>query len=542
MLIFDRCQIEFWSHESGFVMELLTGRKAFLVVAMLATAVMLLGTAWICDDAFITLRVIDNFVDGFGLRYNVIERVQVFTHPLWFWFLTPFYALTREAMVTTMLVSVVVSLGAMWLIATRIAKNIEYGCLIVLVALASRSISYFSTSGLETPLTFFLLALLVWQLYRSDEAGQPGKAWVAAGIAGLLLLNRLDLAVLLGPVLAYLLFRTRGGDRVKVAVAAVFPALAWMVFSIIYYGALFPNTAYAKLGTGFNTVTLILRWLVYAKDFVLTDPLLALIIVKVVFDTLRSRDWLTRLLGVGIVLYVAYTIVIGGDFMSGRFFTPPGFLAVCLLARAPVPQWLTDRAKLFALIVCAGVLAALLAMRVTEKPYPSFPANGITDERRYYYLNNGLLPVLKIWLATGTEPVHPWGQRGLEFKYEAQRIGRPIVLVLGNSNAGMAGYYAGPEVHNVDKYALTDAFLARLPAVPNSRIGHYERILPPGYAETALNAAPTTEVAALRPLLDDVTLVTRAPLFEDGRWGAIWRLLSGHYSWVYEADIYGARK
>jgi arabinofuranosyltransferase len=257
---------------------------------------------------------------------------------------------------------------------------------------------------------------------------------------------------------------------------------------------------------------------------------------------LRSRDWLTRLLGAGIVLYVAYTIVIGGDFMSGRFFTPPGFLAVCLLARAPVPQWLTERVKWFALIAGAGILAILLAMRVTEKPYASFPSNGITDERRYYYLNNGLFPVVKNWVATGTEPVHPWGRRGLEFKSEAQSIGKPIVLVLGNSNAGMAGYYAGPEVHNVDKYALTDAFLARLPALPNSRTGHYERMLPPGYAETALNAAPTTEIAALRPLLNDVTLVTRAPLFAEGRWGAIWRLLSGDYSWVYEADIYGARK
>ena len=100
----------------------------------------------------------------------------------------------------------------------------------------------------------------------------------------------------------------------------------------------------------------------------------------------------------------------------------------------------------------------------------------------------------------------------------------------------------GPEVHNVDKYSLTDAFLARLPALPNSRTGHYERMLPPGYAETALNAAPTREIAALRPLLNDVTLVTRAPLFAEGRWGAIWRFLSGDYSWVYEADIYGAKK
>lgn len=179
-------------------MNSIASKQFFLPITMLVAAAMLLGTAWIGDDAFITLRVIDNFVNGFGLRYNVIERVQVFTHPLWLLFLTPFYALTREAMVTTMLVSIILSLSALWLLAARIARNVEYGCLLVLAALASRTLSGFSTSGLETPLTFLLLAMFVWQLYQSDKAGQPEKAWIAAGIAGFLLLNRLDLAFWLG--------------------------------------------------------------------------------------------------------------------------------------------------------------------------------------------------------------------------------------------------------------------------------------------------------------------------------------------------------
>lgn len=515
-------------------MNSLTSKQIFLPMAMLAAAAMLLGTAWIGDDAFITLRVIDNFINGYGLRYNVIERVQVFTHPLWFWFLTPFYALTREAMVTTMLVSVLLSLGALWLVATKIAKNIEHGCLLVLAAVASRAICHFSTSGLENPLTFLLLALFVWQLFRSE------KVWIPATIAGLLFLNRLDLVILVGPAVAYLLIQTRGEDRIKVILAAMIPALAWIIFSIIYYGAPFPNTAYAKLGTGFSTETLILRGLEYTKDFVLTDPLLALIISKVAFDTLRSRDRPTKLLGAGIVLYVAYIIVIGGDFMSGRFFTSPGFLAVCLLARAPVPQWLTEQAKMFALISVAGILAVLLVMRVMEQPNFTVPSNGVADERRFYYSNNGLLPVLKKWLATGAEPVHPWGQRGVWLKAEAQRAGGPIVALEGN--AGMSGFYAGPAVHNVDGLALTDAFLARMPAIPGARVGHYKRMLPLGYVETSLSAAPTTEVESLRPLLNDVTLVTRAPLFSEGRWDAIWRLLSGQYHWVYETDIYSVRK
>ena len=42
-----------------------------------------LSCAWIADDAFISLRVVENAADGFGLRWNTDERVLVFSHPLW---------------------------------------------------------------------------------------------------------------------------------------------------------------------------------------------------------------------------------------------------------------------------------------------------------------------------------------------------------------------------------------------------------------------------------------------------------------------------
>ena len=234
--------------------------------------------------------------------------------------------------------------------------------------------------------------------------------------------------------------------------------------------------------------------------------------------------------GVGIVLYIVYIIAIGGDFMSGRFFAPPGYLALCLLAQAVPPQWLLKHAKVTMLIaVC--VLGIFLAVRITEQPNFVVPSNGIADERRFYYSSNGLLPVLNEWIKTGSEPVHPWGQRALQLKARALMAGKPVVALEGN--AGMSGFYAGSSVHYVDELALTDAFLARLPAIPEARVGHYQRQAPFGYAETTLNAIPTTWDESLSPLLNDVTLATRAPIFDKQRWSAIWRLLSGQYNWVY---------
>jgi len=67
-------------------------------------------------------------------------------------------------------------------------------------------------------------------------------------------------------------------------------------------------------------------------------------------------------------------------------------------------------------------------------------------------------------------------------------------------------------------------------------------MVPQGYAETVLHTIPTTEIEDLSPLLNGVTLATRAPLFAQGKCDAIWRLFSWHYYWVYETDPYSIKK
>ena len=52
-------------------------------LGLLAFAWVLLRTAWLCDDAYMIFRTVDNFVNGYGPVWNVAERVQVYTPPLW---------------------------------------------------------------------------------------------------------------------------------------------------------------------------------------------------------------------------------------------------------------------------------------------------------------------------------------------------------------------------------------------------------------------------------------------------------------------------
>ena len=76
----------------------LSSRLRVLVAAglILAALVVILRSAWVCDDAYITFRVVDNLWHGYGLRWNISERVCVYTNPLMMLSMAALYPLTNE--------------------------------------------------------------------------------------------------------------------------------------------------------------------------------------------------------------------------------------------------------------------------------------------------------------------------------------------------------------------------------------------------------------------------------------------------------------
>src|SRR5437763_7435248 len=56
--------------------------RVFVALSIAFLVTVLIRTAWIADDAAIELRVVENFVAGLGLRWNIAERVQAYTDPL----------------------------------------------------------------------------------------------------------------------------------------------------------------------------------------------------------------------------------------------------------------------------------------------------------------------------------------------------------------------------------------------------------------------------------------------------------------------------
>jgi hypothetical protein len=98
---------------------------------------------------------------------------------------------------------------------------------------------YQSASGMETPLTFLLLAVGVLALLR------PFPGWIIGAIAGLLVVNKLDLV----PFAAFLVLaywvRFRKFPFEAVCISSVI-GLAWYGFAQLYFGSLVPNSFVTK--------------------------------------------------------------------------------------------------------------------------------------------------------------------------------------------------------------------------------------------------------------------------------------------------------
>ena len=99
-----------------------------------------------------------HLVAGQGARFNAVERVQAYTHPLWMLVLAAAYAITREAWLTAMAVGAAFSAASVLVMARgRVGSAGLVAALAMLVA--SKAWVDFATSGLENPLLALLLAL-----------------------------------------------------------------------------------------------------------------------------------------------------------------------------------------------------------------------------------------------------------------------------------------------------------------------------------------------------------------------------------------------
>lgn len=485
-------------------------QKTFVWVVALVFLVVMLRTAWISDDAAITLRTVMNFLHGYGPTFNLDERVQAYTHPLWFLLLSATSVVTGNIFFATFLLSIACSLAAVWLVLSR-ARSIWAVMIVGGLFILSKAFVDFSTSGLENPLSHLLLGLMIMAAAHvsSRPAGKYSLLfWL---LCSALYLSRPDLLVIVAPLALWVAIRS-SFDKKQLLGALLLgglPVVLWTAFSLYYYGFPFPNTAYAKLGSGIpldSRITQGVRYLLHCLD---RDPLTLAFIVLGCLFAFRSSS-LNRCLIAGVVSYLAYVISIGGDFMEGRFLTAPLYVTAFMVVGEAFQriQWLG-----FGSILCVFGLPGAGNTLLSNASYSNreIPHNGIADERGFYYPSFGLLT----------------SQRTL-FSQPDWEIGeRRTTIVCGG--LGFDGIFKGPGVHFIDYCGLADPLLARLPARydANWRPGHFYRQLPTDYQISLDTNQNLLKDPATKSYWDSLRLVTRGPLNDWDRWGEIFRLNLG---------------
>ena len=503
------------------------GSRAVTLLFVAFFAVILVRTAWVADGAFIDLRTVANFVAGYGLRWNVDERVQVFTSPLWVLLTALVDMAVRQPYLSVLLLSGVLSIAAVALLASL---AVDATAAIVAIALLTFSKAFveYSTSGFATPLASLLIAAF-WYVHWKIDASRS-RVWALSTIVGLTVLTDWMATLLLIPSLARTI-RTAGRDDRPFAAAGLIPVLVWMLFAFIYYGSVLPNPLIASWHSGWTLRTTVGQGAAYLLDALDNDPL-TVAAVLVAAALMRARTDLQPL-AVGVGSYLIAMTVTGGDALSGRALATPLLIAAIIVSRYP---W--SRLRELA-IVPVGVIAGLgfIAPRpaVTSdgaygtdataalaRPWPGAesivdPARAaIRDERWHVFPRMGLLT------AGRNVPI----PNTLQIELEVEHLLAAHRRVIADDRAGLFAYVVGPRLHLVESSGRTDALLARLHPSEKWQPGGVRRAIPDGYVESLESGLPATSDPGLNACVGKLSLLTRGALLDRERLAALasWKL------------------
>jgi len=494
----------------------------------------LVRTAWVCDDAYITFRSVENFIHGYGPVYNIGERVQTFTHPLWFLVQSGANYITQrigalnpwaQMYYVNIALSVAISILVAAQVVFGLSRSAKGAVLAALVLIVSKAFVDYSTSGLENPLTHFFIVLFLLAYLRSGGFSIM-VIFLLSFVAGLSALNRLDTLLIFMPALGYAFWKSeQKGKALGVIIVGMLPLIIWELFSIFYYGVPFPNTGYAKLNTGISNLSLARQGAHYLLNSMRLDPVTLIVIIGTAIWAAVARRAKELAVVIGVGAYLLYVLYIGGDFMSGRYLVAPLLACACLLANSEFRSGQVYAGILF-IVLLVGLFPSRTPLRSPlffEGDFRDYIDDwGISDERAVYFGRLGLL-------STNRQKPFP-GSRFAGTKWIVQD-GRPMEIKLVGP-LGVAGYQAGPNVHVIDLNALADPFLVRMPLedVNQWRIGHFRHIIPEGYLETLSAGENKIENENLARYYDKLALVVRGDLFDPQRLAEIWYLNAGRYN------------
>jgi arabinofuranosyltransferase len=297
------------------------------------------------EDAYITYRYAENWINTGSLVYNEGEPINAMTSPLHAVLSAALFLVTGNTVLSNKIFSLLLVIISAWLVWHQY-REYPHLRLLALLLLIPACVLLWTFGGLETPILIFLATITVILALR-PQPFKLGSVCVILFLAGLAFLTRYDSILFFLPLTLYVASKAQSIKHVlaAVAVAAILP-LAWLLISIYYYGDLLPTSFYVKTPKG-NLADLVFNglyiasYLLYVGIIPATVAVLVLLVPKrrtsdLLYRHFKSVWWLYM----GLLLEITYGLTMATHHMmfSFRFFVPyiPAtvILVVDLLRRA----------------------------------------------------------------------------------------------------------------------------------------------------------------------------------------------------------------
>lgn len=510
-------------------------KKLLFITAFILIFLRILSYAWCSDDAFHIYTMAKNLLDGNGFTPTPGLRVNVATCPLWALVVTFGMFFWNNPYAIGMIFNFLFSGIALFLLFRLIYKKDNWFIVLVFVTAFlcfSKTYLSYSTSGLENAL-ILLLGTLYLEVFFKNEYFSKKELFKIALLEGLIAFTRMDCALIFSFTSVYaFLFRYKKDESdsadfswkklfsvIPIALAGLSLFIFWELFSLFYYGSFVPNTALAKLNTGFPLSDYLVRgvWYVFlsaAFDFIIVF----LPILSVMFLLLKHKKWTKEFcVAAGLGLYSLYIIYIGGDFMLGRHFLSL-FWCALLLIFISKNDLLTK--IFFGTAILTVIFYGIFQTNSIQNHYNSFVAENTpcryTDEQQWYYKWTGLIPVVADYAKNGK------------------------ISILKNSTRNGILWFYGIKFYQLEneelartsyEYRLYDPLLSRLPAFREKkwRVGHMQRIIPEGYNQTLFEDGNYIKDLDLKFYYSKLNFVLSGDLFDLNRIKEFVKFYTGAY-------------
>ncbi|MFZ1520407.1 MAG: hypothetical protein WAU11_16640 [Ignavibacteriaceae bacterium] len=397
------------------------------------------------EDAFITFRYSENLANGFGLVYNIGEKVYGTTTPFFAIILAFFKYFGISCIISSLTINLI-SESITSLFVYKFIKDYSNNTIAALVSLLfvfSPSNISWSVQGMETAFFGMLIVASFYSLYKS-------KYLLAFLFAFLSAITRIDG---LSVVLIIILFAIKE-KKISAFSTLIMPIMlfvAWISFLQIYFGNFLPNSMLAKLilYSGHSPSMMPNLNIVFSKFFLsgnYSSSIITILFFIGIFVVFRKN---IRLLPMIVWFFIYFlALIVSKTLIHGWYLVPP----------------------LFVFITVSGIGII-------------FIFNILSD---YFFKFQKLLSTalfIFIILFSAINLISKLNQMNKEYKYE-QTVRKPIGMFLNESTPinstvflepiGIIGYYSNRYIY--DDIALISPIFLKINRLPYNSISVYKKI------------------------------------------------------------------